>query len=50
MFTIKDIHKLTEFDCWCCLPVVKCEKVGSMDCRIMIFINMASEMILKGEY
>lgn len=50
MFTTKDICRLTEFDCWRCLPIVKCAKVGSMDCRIMIFVNMAFEMILKGKY
>lgn len=50
MFTISDIVKLTEFDCYCCLPVLKCNDIGSMECRAVFFANMACIMILNNEY
>lgn len=28
MLTRYDIAKFTEFDCYCCLPVIKCKVVG----------------------
>ncbi len=28
MFTVYDIARLTEFDCYCCTPIINCKVVG----------------------
>ena len=50
MFTINDVARFTEFDCYCCRPIIRCNDIGGMKCRAVFFANMACIMILNNEY